>query len=150
MLFGPISCKLAGVLEKFELEFLLEVRLVDLLLFFLGLFLVDLVTFLDSRDGGDGPALALVLVLALALVLVLVLVLVLLLSLIDITVPAVVVIPFIHIGRNLFGLSLQLQAHLCGMPYLVALETAVLILIVAFNLLVHLNVHVCEAKAKKK
>ena len=144
MLFGPISCKLAGVLEKFELEFLLQVRLVDLLLFFLGLFLVDLVTFLDSRDGGDGPALALVLVLVLALVLVL------LLSLIDITVPAVVVMLFIHIGRNLFGLSLQLQAHLCGMPYLVALETAVLILIVAFNLLVHLNVHVCEAKAKKK
>ena len=144
VLFGPISCKLAGVLEKFELEFLLQVRLVDLLLFFLGLFLVDLVTFLDSRDGGDGPALALVLVLVLALVLVL------LLSLIDITVPAVVVMLFIHIGRNLFGLSLQLQAHLCGMPYLVALETAVLILIVAFNLLVHLNVHVCEAKAKKK
>ena len=72
MLFGPISCKLAGVLEKFELEFDLRVRLVDLLLFFLGIFLVVLVTFLDSRDGGDGPALALVLDLALVLVLALV------------------------------------------------------------------------------
>ena len=97
MLFGPISCKLAGVLEKFELEFVLRVRLVDLLLFFLDILLVDLVIFLDSREGGDGPALVLVLVL----------------FLID--------LPFILIVRNHFGLSLQLQAHLCGMPYLVAI-----------------------------
>ena len=87
MLVGPITCKLTGVFEKFELEFLLQVRIVDLLLFFLGLFLGVLVTFLDSRAGGDGPALVLVLVL----------------SLIDLIVPAVVVMPFIHIGRNLFG-----------------------------------------------
>ena len=89
MLVGPITCKLTGVFEKFELEFLLQVRIVDLLLFFLGLFLGVLVTFLDSRAGGDGPALVLVLVLVL--------------SLIDLIVPAVVVMPFIHIGRNLFG-----------------------------------------------